>query len=101
MASSARRAHNPSMEPERARQYPFLPGLGGGLPIARTEGSFLILPDGRRILDAAGGAIVASIGHGRAEVAEVAAQALREASFVVPPFVTEHRVRLVERLRES
>ena len=89
------------MDPERARQYPFLPGLGAGLPIARTEGSFLVLPDGRRILDAAGGAVVASIGHGRAEVAEVAARALSNTSFVVPPFVTEERVRLVERLRRS
>jgi len=89
------------MDPERARQYPFLPSGGAGLPVARTEGSFLILPDGRRILDAAGGAVVASIGHGRAEVAEVAARALAETSYVVPPFVTEDRVRLVERLRAS
>jgi adenosylmethionine-8-amino-7-oxononanoate aminotransferase len=89
------------MDPERARQYPFLPSLGAGLPVARTEGAFLVLPDGRRILDAAGGAIVASIGHGSAEVAEVAARVLTETSYVVPPFVTEHRVRLVERLRAS
>ncbi len=89
------------MDPERARQYPFLPGLGAGLLIARTEGCFLVLPDGRRILDAAGGAVVASIGHGRQEVAEVAARTLAETSYVVPPFVTEHRVRLVERLRAS
>jgi adenosylmethionine-8-amino-7-oxononanoate aminotransferase len=89
------------MDPERARQYAFLPSLGAGLPVARTEGAWLILPDGRRILDAAGGAIVASIGHGNEEVAAVAARALAEASYVVPPFVTEHRVRLVERLRAS
>jgi adenosylmethionine-8-amino-7-oxononanoate aminotransferase len=43
---------------------------------------------------------VASIGHGRAEVAEVARQALAETSYVVPPFATASRVRLVERLRE-
>jgi adenosylmethionine-8-amino-7-oxononanoate aminotransferase len=89
------------MDPERARQYPFLPGLGAGLPVARTEGSFLVLPDGRRILDAAGGAVVASIGHGRREVAEAAARALAATTFVVPPFATEERVRLVERLRAS
>jgi adenosylmethionine-8-amino-7-oxononanoate aminotransferase len=89
------------MDAERARQYPFLPGLGAGLPVARTEGSFLVLPDGRRILDAAGGAVVASIGHGREEVAEVAARALAATTFVVPPFATEERVRLVERLRAS
>jgi adenosylmethionine-8-amino-7-oxononanoate aminotransferase len=89
------------MDPERARRYPFLPSLGAGLPVARTEGAFLVLADGRRILDAAGGAIVASLGHGNAEVAAVAARALGETSYVVPPFVTEHRVRLVERLRAS
>jgi len=89
------------MDPERARQYPFLPGLGAGLPVAHTEGSFLVLPDGRRILDAAGGAVVASIGHGRQEVAEVAARTLVATTFVVPPFATEERVRLVERLRAS
>jgi adenosylmethionine-8-amino-7-oxononanoate aminotransferase len=89
------------VDPERARQYPFLPSLGGGLPVARTEGSFLVLADGRRILDAAGGAVVASIGHGRKEVAEVAARTLAEVSYVVPPFATEERVRLVERLRAS
>src|SRR5262245_54245026 len=101
MAGSAGRAQNGSVDPERARLYPFLPSLGAGLPVARTDGSFLVLEDGRRILDAAGGAVVASIGHGRKEVAEVAAQALAEVSFVVPPFATEQRVRLVERLRRS
>jgi adenosylmethionine-8-amino-7-oxononanoate aminotransferase len=88
-----------AVDPERAQLYPFLPGMGAGLPVARTEGCWLVLPDGRRILDAAGGAVVASIGHGRAEVVEAAARALAETSYVVPPFVTEHRVRLVERLR--
>ncbi len=87
------------MDPERARLYPFLQSQAGGLPVARTEGSFLVLADGRRILDAAGGAVIASIGHGRAEVAEVAARTLAETTYVVPPFVTEERVRLVERLR--
>jgi adenosylmethionine-8-amino-7-oxononanoate aminotransferase len=101
MARWAEQARNGSVDPDRARQYAFLPSLGGGLPVARTEGSFLVLPDGRRILDAAGGAVVASIGHGRSEVAEVAAKTLAEVSFVVPPFATEQRVRLVERLRAS
>jgi adenosylmethionine-8-amino-7-oxononanoate aminotransferase len=99
MARSAGRAQNGRVDPERARQYPFLPGPGPGFSVARTEGAWLVLSDGRRILDAAGGAVVASIGHGRREVAEVAARALAETSFVVPPFVTEQRVRLVERLR--
>jgi len=87
------------MDPERASQYPFLPNPSGGLQVARTEGAYLVLGDGRRVLDAAGGAVIASIGHGRAEVAEVAARALATNTYVVPPFVTEERVRLVERLR--
>ncbi len=80
--------------------YPFV-SRGGGAPLTveRTEGVWLITPDGRRILDAAGGAIVASIGHGRAEVADVAARALAQATFVVPPFATASRIALVERLR--
>ncbi len=89
------------MEPARAQRYPFI-SRPGGMPfmIARTEGAYLITPDGRRILDAAGGAIVVNIGHGRREVAEAYARAAAEAAYVVPPFATESRVRLVERLRE-
>ncbi len=84
-----------------SERYPFLPGLGGGLEIAGTEGSFLITPDGRRILDAAGGAIVASIGHGRTEVADAVAASMRRTTYVVPPFVTEERVALATRLQDD
>jgi len=86
--------------PDRSSVYPFV-SRGDSVPlsIARTEGVWLVQPDGRRILDAAGGAIVAGIGHGRAEVAEVAARALAETTYVVPPFATPSRVALVERLR--
>jgi adenosylmethionine-8-amino-7-oxononanoate aminotransferase len=89
------------MDPEAARAYPFVStGASAPLAIARTEGAYLVTPDGRRILDAAGGAIVANVGHGREEVAEAARAALLEATYVVPPFATESRVRLVTRLRE-
>lgn len=80
--------------------WPFIPSGRGPLEIERAEGSWLIAPGGRRILDAAGGAIVASLGHGRSEVAEAVARALRNASYVVPPFLTPERERLVRRLRE-
>lgn len=81
--------------------YPFI-SHPGALPVVieRTESVYLITPDGRQILDAAGGAIVANIGHGRREVAEAYARALSDATFVVPPFATESRIRLVQRLRE-
>ncbi len=66
--------------------------------IASAEGAYLVTPDGRRILDAAGGAIVGNIGYGRQEVADVAANALMELTYVVPPFGAPSRARLVERL---
>src|SRR5436309_15148308 len=78
----------------------FLPGAPA-FAVERAEGVHLITPDGRRILDAAGGAIVANIGHGRPEVAEVAAAAIREIDYVVPPFATAARTHLVERLRSA
>src|SRR5262249_6164498 len=87
-------------DPERGRRFAFVPGAGAPFPVARTEGAWLILPDGRRILDAAGGAIVANVGHGRREVAQAVARALERIDYVVPPFATEERVALVERLVE-
>lgn len=92
-------ASSPAADPTRARRFAFVPGAGTPpIPIARTEGCWLVLPDGRRILDAAGGAVVANVGHGRAEVAEAMARALARTDYVVPPFATDERVRLVERL---
>jgi adenosylmethionine-8-amino-7-oxononanoate aminotransferase len=85
-------------DPARLRRFSFVPGVGVPLPIARTEGAWLVLPDGRRILDAAGGAVVANVGHGRREVVEAMARALARTDYVVPPFATEERLRLVERL---
>jgi adenosylmethionine-8-amino-7-oxononanoate aminotransferase len=87
-------------DPAHVRDYSFVPG-GVSLPVARAEGPWLFLPDGRRILDAAGGAIVANVGHGRREVAEAVAMALQQASYLVPPFATEARLELVERLRRD
>ena len=47
---------------------------GASLPrAARGEGAWITDATGRRYLDAAGGAIVVGIGHGRAEVAKAAA----------------------------
>ena len=60
-----------------AERYPFAT-RGVPFQVARTEGCYLITPDGRRVLDAAGGAIVVNIGHGRSEVAEAYAKAAAE-----------------------
>jgi adenosylmethionine-8-amino-7-oxononanoate aminotransferase len=90
----------PGMNPERSQAYPFIARPGSTpFAIARAEGAYLITPDGRRILDAAGGAVVVNIGHGRREVAEAYARACMEVSYVVPTFATDSRVQLVERLR--
>ena len=85
------------MEAERARRTAFVPHSTPP-EITSAEGAYLVTPDGRRILDAAGGAIVANIGWGRAEVAEVSARVLQECTYIVPPWANEHRSRLVERL---
>jgi adenosylmethionine-8-amino-7-oxononanoate aminotransferase len=89
------------MDPDRLERFAFVPGPGA-VPVAieRAEGAYLYTPDGRAILDAAGGAIVANVGHGRREVVEAAAAAMQETSYVVPVFATPSRLALVERLRE-
>ncbi|MEO6398076.1 MAG: aminotransferase class III-fold pyridoxal phosphate-dependent enzyme, partial [Tepidiformaceae bacterium] len=71
-----------------------------GVPFAidHAEGCYLVTPSGQRILDAGGGAIVMNIGHGRREVAEVAARELERLTYIIPPFQTEARTRLVDRL---
>jgi adenosylmethionine-8-amino-7-oxononanoate aminotransferase len=78
----------------------FLPGRTG-IAVERAEGVHLVTPDGRRIIDGAGGAIVANIGHGRHEVAEAARHSLDRIGYVVPPFATPERERLIERLVTS
>ena len=78
--------------------YNFLREKPTALEVVRTEGCYLYTPNGDAILDAAGGAIVVNIGHGRREVADAYSRAVAETSYVVPPFATGARVRLVERL---
>lgn len=87
------------MTRQELESFAFVP-YPGAVPLAveRAEGAYLFTSDGRRILDAAGGAIVVNVGHGRPEIAEAAARAIRRTSYVVPIFATEERVRLVERL---
>jgi adenosylmethionine-8-amino-7-oxononanoate aminotransferase len=70
------------------------------LAVDRGEGVELVARDGRRILDAAGGAIVANIGYGRPEVVAAAARSLERIGYVVPPFATPEREALIARLRD-
>ncbi len=85
---------------DKSHVWPFVPS-SRIIEVAKAEGSWLIQPDGRRILDAAGGAIAANIGHGRKEVAAAAAEAMGECGFIVPTFLTPQRERLIERLQAS
>ena len=87
-------------DPEALRRSAFIPH-SVPLAIDHAEGAYLVTPDGRRILDAAGGAIVTNIGHGRREVGEALAAAAVRNSYIVPPFATPERVRLVDRLVEK
>ena len=77
-------------------QWPF---LGGGTStVESADGPWINLEGGQRILDAAGGAIVANIGHGNAEVADAIAQASARTSYAVPPWRTAERDALLEEL---
>lgn len=66
--------------------------------IVKAEGCELITDTGRRILDAAGGAVVNNIGHGRPEIADAVATALRELDYVVPLWPTPNRLALSDLL---
>ena len=95
------------MDPERSSGYPFISQPGATpLVVSRAEGAYLYTPDPksasgeRAILDAAGGAVVSNVGHGRREVGEAFARASMELTYAVPPFATNARVELVERLRD-
>jgi adenosylmethionine-8-amino-7-oxononanoate aminotransferase len=87
-----------------AARYHFVPGGRGGLgrfpTVVGGEGCWLYTDDGRRILDAAGGAIVVNIGHGRREVADAVRAALDGGAYVVPIWPTPHRLRLHDVLVE-
>ena len=79
--------------------WPFIPAA---MPeIASASGVFLTRSDGQQILDAAGGAIVTNIGHGRERVVEAVAEATRQTTYVVPPWITPSRRALVEALQAN
>lgn len=55
------------------------------LPLARrSQGVWIEAGDGRRYLDASGGAVVVNVGHGREEIARAVAEQLRTLSYVHP-----------------
>ena len=52
------------------------------------EGSYLILDDGTRILDAAGGAAVSCVGHGDARVQDAIVAQLKKVEYATTVFYT-------------
>ncbi|GIS33269.1 MAG: hypothetical protein Ct9H90mP4_11830 [Gammaproteobacteria bacterium] len=52
------------------------------MQVVRSEGAYLYTSEGRKILDAPGGAIVSNIGYGREEVAEAIKKQLK----IIPTF---------------
>lgn len=76
----------------------FLRGPHEPLLIDRAEGAWLYTRDGRKILDAAAGAVVVNVGQGREEIAQLVADEVRRVNYVVPLWSTPERQRLIERL---
>jgi len=55
------------------------------LPLARrSQGAWIETADGKRFLDASGGAVVVNVGHGREEIAGAVGDQLRTLSYVHP-----------------
>ena len=71
------------------------------LNIVKAEGAHLVTDAGQAILDAAGGAVVANVGHGRQRVVDALAKATAETTYVVPTWVTPSRQAMVEALERD
>ncbi len=73
--------------------------IGRPFAVDATEGCYLLQADGRRILDAAGGAIVSNVGHGCRRVVDAAARSMYRSSYVLPPFQHPDKELLMAELR--
>ncbi len=69
--------------------------------VVGSEKEYLYLENGQEILDAAGGAIVTNIGHGREEVIDTLRDSTRDLDYVIPPFNTPARQALTDKLVEN
>tara|TARA_E500000331_G_scaffold41995_1_gene34618 strand:+ start:5552 stop:6859 length:1308 start_codon:yes stop_codon:yes gene_type:complete len=79
--------------------WPFLPNPAP-TRLSHAKDCYLYLENGDKVLDAAGGAIVANIGHGRQRVADAIAKASANTSYTVPTFMTPERERMLTELHE-
>ena len=89
----------PTSRGQRQPNWPFT--SRSGLSVVKADDCVLTTADGREILDAAGGAIAVNVGHGRAAVADAVYTATLERSYVVPPWLTPERERLLARLAKD
>ncbi len=89
------------MEMQEVVEHMFLPLPGvPSMLVKKTEGVYIEDANGNKIIDASGGALAVSIGHGRREVAEAARKAMEEVTYILPVFATEKRIELVRRIRK-
>lgn len=74
--------------------------LGRQLLITRGEGNYVFTADGRRLFDGTAGLWHTNIGHGRAEMAEVAAEQMRtlETYHVFGRYLNDRAVELAEKV---
>ncbi len=86
-------------QPDR-EDHVFYRDVGRRYPVAtRGEGVYLFDGGGNRYLDGSSGAVVASIGHARPEIADAAARAIRTLSFAhASQFTTPFQERLASQL---
>jgi adenosylmethionine-8-amino-7-oxononanoate aminotransferase len=84
--------------PRALERYTFTAQAPDPPTIVRAHGVRLFADDGREIIDAAGGAVVCNVGHGRTEVADAVAVAMRDLGYVPPIWPTPNRLALADRL---
>jgi adenosylmethionine-8-amino-7-oxononanoate aminotransferase len=67
--------------------------LGRSLPVAKEgQGAFIVDAEGRRYLDASGGAVVVNLGHDREEIAQAVGEQLRRGYYFHPTMFTTDAV---------
>lgn len=70
------------------------------LYISRAQGIYLYTKEGKKILDAASGAVVVNVGQGREEIAKIALEQLKILNYIVPLWTSKPLEDLVKKLAE-
>ena len=86
-------------DPEEIKELQF--HRAGTPPIwTKGEGVWLVNDAGERFLDASGGPMVVNIGHGRSEIADVAAEQIKTLAYTLPSMIVESRLKLTEQIQK-